>query len=369
MSTQLDLAWLDPSLDDLTRRDTDGYGSGLSRALAARFGIDVVIVRVAFVLLALSAGLGLALYGWGTALTRGPAGNRPIDSLLPSFGSWTLRSQKLAVVISSLAFTFAVAASTPLPWGTGVIALIILVFLRRKSSHGAPVKTPADPGSVDEQLASWRARMAEAAGTRLPATPTLDLDAPAARTTAAPAPVRAKSSWLAGLAIVAIAGCAGVFTSLVLGGGGVEIAAVTTITAGVLVALYSLIVRQRRIPRLILGLLVVAIGATGYLATQSTIPAQPAPGVMDLGFIGASDETLDLSTLDLEGFDEIVVHPVASNLEIVVPGEVGEIVSHKSFSNVDIDPALTDEDAGSDLLLERLVIDATASNVDVVQAP
>ena len=67
MSTELDLGWLDPGLGALQRQES-GMGSGLCRAIATRMGIDVVLVRVAFALLALSGGLGVALYAWGTAL-------------------------------------------------------------------------------------------------------------------------------------------------------------------------------------------------------------------------------------------------------------------------------------------------------------
>ena len=72
-------------------------GSGLCAAIAARMGVDVVLVRVAFALLALSGGLGVALYAWGTALTRSPTGVRPMDALLPAFARWTPTAPKVVV--------------------------------------------------------------------------------------------------------------------------------------------------------------------------------------------------------------------------------------------------------------------------------
>ena len=166
MSTELDLAWLDPSCRDLTRRTADGLGSGLSRAMAQRLGVDVIIVRVAFVVLALSAGLGLALYGWGTLLTRGPQGSRPIDALLPSFRTWSLGSQKAAVIIMTLIFTFVVAASTPLPWGAGFLLLGAVIVVRRRALRGFRFPEPTGQElSVDAQLVAWRSRLEAAAGT------------------------------------------------------------------------------------------------------------------------------------------------------------------------------------------------------------
>ena len=76
MAPELDLAWLDPSLRGLTRRDASGLGSGLCRAIAERIGVDPVLVRVALIVLILSGGLGIGLYAWGTVLTRGPSGTR-----------------------------------------------------------------------------------------------------------------------------------------------------------------------------------------------------------------------------------------------------------------------------------------------------
>ena len=100
MAPELDLAWLDPSLRGLTRRDASGLGSGLCRAIAERIGVDPVLVRVALIVLILSGGLGIGLYAWGTVLTRGPSGTRPIDSVLPTFTTWSSLAQKAAVVVT-----------------------------------------------------------------------------------------------------------------------------------------------------------------------------------------------------------------------------------------------------------------------------
>ena len=66
--------------------------------IAERIGVDPVLVRVALIVLILSGGLGIGLYAWGTVLTRGPSGTRPIDSVLPTFTTWSSLAQKAAVV-------------------------------------------------------------------------------------------------------------------------------------------------------------------------------------------------------------------------------------------------------------------------------
>ena len=363
MSTELDLAWLDPSCRDLTRREADGLGSGLSRAMAQRLGVDVIIVRVAFVVLALSAGLGLALYGWGTLLTRGPQGSRPIDALLPSFRTWSLGSQKAAVIIMTLIFTFVVAASTPLPWGAGFLLLGAVIVVRRRALRGFRFPEPTGQElSVDAQLVAWRSRLEAAAGTAVHTVPELDLDsAPVVPTPALP---RARRSWLAGLALLAAGGVVGAIAHFVAGFSDVVSLAAGVVAAGATAVVLALVMRTRRVPRLVLAALAVAVLSCGWLASQSGAGPAPDPGVLEISAT-ATDETIDLGEADLTGVDEVVIRAVAADITVAVPGQVGELSSDLTLSSLAADPDV-ETDTGV-TVLDRLVIDATASDVKVVR--
>ncbi|MFD0867387.1 PspC domain-containing protein, partial [Tessaracoccus lubricantis] len=180
MTTELDLGWFDPSLRALQRREASGVSTGLSRAIAERLGVDVVIVRVVFIVLAFCAGLGLALYGWGTILTRGPQGTRPIDQVLPGFRDWSPLMQKLAVVISTIILVATLDAALPLPWGAGVLVLIALALVRRRARRAAaptqvhypspfsPAAAPSTMSPVDDHtlVETWRRHIGDAVGTR-----------------------------------------------------------------------------------------------------------------------------------------------------------------------------------------------------------
>lgn len=363
MSTELDLAWLDPSCRDLTRREADGLGSGLSRAMAQRLGVDVIIVRVAFVVLALSAGLGLALYGWGTLLTRGPQGSRPIDALLPSFRTWSLGSQKAAVIIMTLIFTFVVAASTPLPWGAGFLLLGAVIVVRRRALRGFRFPEPTGQElSVDAQLVAWRSRLEAAAGTTVHTVPELDLDsAPVVPTPALP---RARRSWLAGLALLAAGGVVGAIAHFVAGFSDVVSLAAGVVAAGATAVVLALVMRTRRVPRLVLAALAVAVLSCGWLASQSGAGPAPDPGVLEISAT-ATDETIDLGEADLTGVDEVVIRAVAADITVAVPGQVGELSSDLTLSSLAADSDV-ETDTGV-TVLDRLVIDATASDVKVVR--
>ncbi|MFT3887414.1 MAG: hypothetical protein QM713_04530 [Arachnia sp.] len=362
MASALDLAWLDPSLGDLTRRDASGLGSGLSRAVAARLGVDPVLVRVAFVLLALSGGLGLGLYACGTALTRGPSGTRPIDSWMPTFATWTTAAQKIAVVGVIVVGMATVGRAMPLPWPTGVVAFLIWVLLRRRRpGRLAPADEYVDDLLSDDLLVEqWRARMAGAArstGAAAPQLPTVDL-----YSDPAPAPTpRPRPAWLAGLVIVAAMGVVGALCAWVIGTSPMVTLAVTTATGGALVLGYALFARQRRLPRLILAVVAVPLCLSGWLATQAAASPLPSPDAVTYSVV-ASGQTIDLTGIDTTKVSAVEIKAVASDVEVIVPGAVREVRTTTRLSDVTIDPTMEDAEP-FDI---TLIIDATISDLDVV---
>lgn len=347
MTTELDLGWIDPRLRGITRQEP-GPGSGLCRAVGTRLGIDPVLVRVIVALLALSGGLGVALYLWGTALTAGPTGVRPIDSILPTFSGWGRRAQQAAVVVSSIALVVAVSSITPLPWFPGVLLIVILILARRRIAGGpvgarqwAPPAAPDRPASAAESddalIARWRATMGAAAGpARLPV---VDLYGPP-EPAPLPAAPRPRTAWLAGTVLVAASTAGGVGASLLLGDPVLGLGA-GLILAGLLTVVHALVTRQRRMPRPVLVATVAGAAVAGFLAAQTAGPASAefsAPGSVMTIDAAAESRTVDLSDTDFAGVDRLTIDSTLSEVTVDLTeadlGDVSEIRVDASLSEV-----------------------------------
>lgn len=264
MKSELDLAWLDPRLRGLVRRDASGFGSGLCRAVAGRYGIDVTVVRVAFILMAFGAGFGLALYGWGTVLTLGASGTRPADSLLPRFGQWSLTAQKSLVVCSTVGVVIVVAALTSFPWLLAVVAGIwLLVFRHRAAAAAAPTQASAADYDDDTLIEQWRREMAWAAGSRQPRASERLATAPSAMAITT-SPVAA-SAWGWGTVLLILASVAGA-VGWWLTGSFLTALAIIGATLGLACLACGVLLRERRLPRVILAVIVAVLAVTGWFA-------------------------------------------------------------------------------------------------------
>ncbi len=362
MASALDLAWLDPSLRDLTRRDASGLGSGLCRAIAERIGVDPVLVRVAFIVLILSGGLGIGLYAWGTVLTHGPSGTRPIDSVLPTFTTWSSLMQKVVVVVTTILVVVSIGQVMPLPWPAGLLAVLAWAWLRRRNPGAiSPQEDVVDAPEDDELLvAQWRRRMstaARAAATAAPQLPAVDLYSD-------PAPVagpKPRPAWLAGLLILAAMVLAGAICAWALGTTPLVTLAVATITGGVLVLGYALFARRRRLPRLILAAVAVPLALSGWLATQAADPLLPSPDAVTYSVI-ASERTIDLTGIDTTKVNAVEIKAVASDVEVLLPGPPLAVNSTERLSDVTVGQ-WEDDAKPFDV---TVIIDATASDVRLV---
>ncbi|MBB1484600.1 PspC domain-containing protein [Tessaracoccus sp. MC1865] len=362
MTTELDLGWFDPSLGALQRPEAAGVSTGLSRAIAERLGVDVVLVRVVFIVLAFCAGLGLALYGWGTVLTRGPQGTRPIDQVLPGFRDWSPLMQKAAVVISTIIVVATLDAALPLPWGAGVLVLIALVLVRRRARnsgafppahHPLPSGTPAVAPLDDQTLVEhWRRGINEAVGSHRAAVPsrqlpTVDLYAPEEP----PAPrmlvPQAKNGWWMGVAVIVAMMAASFVSAGLLGYDLSTTLAATTATGGVVTVICALAARDRRIPRVVLAALAASIVATGWLATQTAVGPAPAPtDDTDVVRLVGREGVVDLSGMQLDDQTVLRVEVIASDVELILPGPVEEMTTTLWLADVTVAPGSA-ADAGT----------------------
>lgn len=334
MPHDLDLSWLDPSLGAVRRRE-HGLGSGLSKAIAGQLGIDVILVRVAFVVLTLTAGLGLGLYAWGTLLTPGPSGRRPAERLFPGFLSWSVNGQKIFVLGTLIALMALTSAATPLPWFAGVGILMVIAVLRRGRQGVDPTQGQASPEPVTDDgdvISAWRQSIASAIGsTPAPDTlPEVDLYSPEPSYSEPPA-ARTPAGWLIGAAILTAPLALGLALSANDVNPLISLTAATA-AAALLTLGYALIVRTRRVPRLALLVVALYTAASGWLAVEAAEVAPPAadPSVISIRSV-AEDTIITLTEKDLEGIDEVRISAVASDLTVLFPAPVVNVETDATF--------------------------------------
>lgn len=192
------------SIWDVRRSTTDAKLAGLCGGVAAHFRIDPVLVRVAWVLLALSGGIGVVLYlaGWLLVPLEGRATAAGLDMLGGSARQWP-KEVWVALVVLACLVLFPLAAQVT-PFGVGPALVIVGIwyfgFYKRRPGSARPGSrthagaaagiAPVPPASPQflplpgpatpftEAAAAWRrrieqhtARAAGPAGTTWPAAP------------------------------------------------------------------------------------------------------------------------------------------------------------------------------------------------------
>jgi phage shock protein PspC (stress-responsive transcriptional regulator) len=136
----------------IRRSATDAKLAGLCGGVAQHWGVDPLLVRVGWVLLALSGGVGLVLYlaGWLLIPVEGKD-KAPVENLFgESVRRWPRELWITFVVIASLAMSMIFGALSPFTIGPTIVIAVIWYFGFYKGRHDKQSVTP--PSSPAESL-------------------------------------------------------------------------------------------------------------------------------------------------------------------------------------------------------------------------
>ena len=143
------------SIWTVRRSADDTKLAGLAGGVAQHWSIDPVLVRVGWVLLALSGGVGLVLYlaGWLLIPLQGRA-TAPVDDLLGDAARrWSKEVWLTLVVVACLAAFAVFGTISPFGVGPAVIIACIWYFGFYKQRQGEDAPAAADGGTVPPPLA------------------------------------------------------------------------------------------------------------------------------------------------------------------------------------------------------------------------
>ena len=305
MSELVSLGALHPKLTRL-ERPRGGPGCGLSRALGDRFGIDPLLIRVGFIMLTLTGGVGVVAYSWGTLLTSRTGHHPPILRLVPAFSGWGPRTQWLMIASTSVLAIAMASQITPASIFP-LLVLIALLLFRRRRNHST---------TSDDQ---------EATATPEDELPVVDLYAPEESVEFPPPsthPAPRRRSWLGGLLVLLTGGLA---TALVVAlqpsHDPLMLAAIILGTTGAAILLWGLLAGSRGLPLTVLLLTLLASTAVAALATyRATEEANPPAASDALTYqVVASSQTVDLRHLPTGEPTEVHVSATASHVQILLP--------------------------------------------------
>jgi phage shock protein PspC (stress-responsive transcriptional regulator) len=134
----------------IRRSATDAKLAGLCGGVAQHWGVDPVLVRVGWVLLALSGGIGLVLYvaGWLLIPVEG-SDKAPVDDLFgESVRRWPRELWITLVVVAALAMFAIFGALSPFSIGPAIVIAVIWYFgfyKGRQDKGSAEAAQPSTP--------------------------------------------------------------------------------------------------------------------------------------------------------------------------------------------------------------------------------
>lgn len=345
-----------------TVRRKDRLIAGVCSGLATRYNVDPLLVRVAFVLLGLSLGVGIVLYAFCAAWMIDEDATEPwIHQQVPRSRTWPWSWVMAALVVVSIIMMVTLGAIFPFGLGPAVILLGVWLWARHArhkaenrpmvyfptagipgtAVHGADTSQQQPVTHFDAASMAWRSRLEAVylSNDPLPPAPpdpqpVLDLYHPEPEPAATPARKRSgrRPSWVATLGMWVVA-------SLAFGGTYLLAPEFTTtdaeyrwllpsVAALAVIGLFLLVGAVTRRPHLaIISGLVVALTmftslATPYLTpigpsgTQSYSAAAPIPAQIDIRY---RTTTLDFSQVEMTHDQTITVTATASSITVIPP--------------------------------------------------
>jgi phage shock protein PspC (stress-responsive transcriptional regulator) len=326
-----------PPARRLTRSTDDKVLTGLCGGLGRFFGVDPVIFRIAFVVLALAGGTGVLLYLAGWLLIPDDQGVTEADKLGRTRGQNVALAVLVVVGACLLMAGFADDDRGDFPLALVLIAIGAVAIWSRQQGGTGPAGPPSPPTAPPSSPAPADAVSDAVPGAAATATPVPPLDVPPPPP-APPAPrsvlVPVTLSLL--LVLTGVLGLIGV--SLVTG------LALALLLTGVALAIGAWRGRAR-------PLIPVALVLTAALATASFVDVPLEGGAGDRIHhpqtlaelrspyrLGMGELQLDLSDLDLAGRTvDVVATTGIGHLQVIVPSSVPVVVTGKAgLGEVDI---------------------------------
>ena len=158
----------------IRRSATDAKVAGLCSGLAQHWGIDAVLVRVGWVLLALSGGIGLVLYlaGWLLIPVEG-SDKAPVDDFFgESVRRWPRELWITLIVLASIGMSAIFGWLSPFTIGPAIVIAVVWYFGFYKGRQDKrPAAAVPPPSTADSHSASTQPVLPEFVQYPGPATP------------------------------------------------------------------------------------------------------------------------------------------------------------------------------------------------------
>lgn len=325
-----------------TRRPASARGLGVCEGLGRRFGIDPLLVRVAAVLAMVSAGIGIALYGFCALwMPREDETESIVERHLPHARDWAWQRVTLGIGIACILSMSVFGSLSP----TGPMPLVVLAIVvwwgsrRRRRMRAVRAASDATPLSdFDAASQAWVARLGEvylgheqlaAAPPRPVRTPT-PAQRPPVGASRAPVPTgRRRASTAFGLAALGAATVAGIAAGLLAPGVRPALLLPASVALAVLSACLVVGAFSRRPRFAVTGALVASLLLVHSLVGPFLTPqgpagttrfdaAQPPPSAMT---IRMRSSELDLSAVQVPpGTERVLTLTVrAADVRVVMP--------------------------------------------------
>jgi phage shock protein PspC (stress-responsive transcriptional regulator) len=312
----------------LVRLPDEGPGYGVAAGLGAYLGLDPVIVRIVFVVLALAGGSGVVLYILGWLLIPAAEPGEVVDRSAHASGDQTTQWVGIALIVFAALWlsgqigTF----SGPALWGLALIALGVVLFRedaqkRGDAAEARPLGPPAPPlvppsprRAPTERTATWAP----------PTDPEPDR----------PPSLLGRITW--GIMLIAAGGLALADTAGILAPGPSDYVAVLLTIVGVALLVGTWLGRARGL--VVVGLLLIPlllaasllegrVSLRGGVGERSWTP-QAVEQLDDTYELFAGEAILDLTEVDLRRQTvEVTARVTLGQLTVVLPEEAAVEVS------------------------------------------